>query len=407
MKPLISIITPTILRPTLARTCGSVDRQKFDSYEHLVVIDLPDVKIESIPLNLLSHRRRWFICDKAHGAVGNFCRNWIFPHIAGEWIVYLDDDDFYFEDCLETLAEAIASSKKAVEWGVFPIRFMGQRYLNIPPGFEKSNISQMFHRKWINGIPIQYIANRHYTADGEMIEELKKICDPFILNCPNMLAGVDSSSSRELALKHGKFTLPDPGTYVVAPVQSLVTPKMEKTMHDSVMRFLRNSVLPEDVTNKRVLEVGSIFWKESPRDVIVPLNPAFYFGVDRRPGKGVDLVVKNDNDLFVRFEQGWINCIVCTEVLEHAGNWKNLVTTIKALLMPGGMLFLTARGPGYPRHEEPTDHWRFTTDNFRDIFADMEIVYLQDDPDFPGVFLKARKLARPLVSLEDINIQEA
>jgi glycosyltransferase involved in cell wall biosynthesis len=407
MKPKISIITPTILEPTLARTCKSIDRQKYDSYEHLVVIDLPDTKITSIPLNLLSTKRRWFICDKRHGAVGNFCRNWIFPHIAGDWVFYCDSDDYFLDVALATVVDAIDSQGDKIDWGVFPIRFLGQRYLNVPPGIERSNICQMFHRKYIKGIPIQYIANRHYTADGEMMEDLKRLADPYILDCPKMLAAVDTTSSREQAVKYGKFTLPEP---MGAPVgRNIITqiPEMEKIMHDSVMRFLKLHVNPEDVASKRVLEVGSIFWQESPRDVIMPHGPGFYFGVDRRPGKGVDLVVNSDTAIRARFDAEWVHTIVCTEVLEHAEDWRSLVNTIKSLLAPGGTLFLTARGPGYPRHEEPTDHWRFTVDDFRAIFEDMSITVLEQDPDFPGVFLKAYKRSGQPIDLTDIEVQEA
>jgi SAM-dependent methyltransferase/glycosyltransferase involved in cell wall biosynthesis len=158
-------------------------------------------------------------------------------------------------------------------------------------------------------------------------------------------------------------------------------------MHPSVMDFLRKNIIGEEFEGKRVLEIGSIYWDVSPRDIIIPLKPALYIGIDERPGKGVD-EVRSANELSNRFEPGWFDAVVCTEVLEHAKNWRLLIEQIKYVLKPGGVLYLTCRGEGYPYHEEPNDFWRFSVKNMEGILSDM-ICFIEPDPQFPGVFAKA------------------
>jgi SAM-dependent methyltransferase len=162
-------------------------------------------------------------------------------------------------------------------------------------------------------------------------------------------------------------------------------------MHDSVMDFLRKNCKREEFEGKRVLEIGSIFWDVSPRDVIMPFNPGLYIGIDERPGKGVDTVMSGCK-LSNRFEPGWIDAIICTEVLEHAKDWRRLIGEIKHVLAPGGVLYLTCRGGNYPYHEEPHDYWRFSVENMERILSDM-LFTVTPDPQFPGVFAKAFKLS--------------
>jgi hypothetical protein len=80
---------------------------------------------------------------------------------------------------------------------------------------------------------------------------------------------------------------------------------------------------------------------------------------------------------------------------------------MKCVLKCGGLLIVTARGPGFPFHGYPHDYWRFTVEDFRRIFEDMWILHVgQDtDPSSPGVFLKARKTgATGAVNLATINV---
>lgn len=165
-------------------------------------------------------------------------------------------------------------------------------------------------------------------------------------------------------------------------------------MHNSVMTFLHTTMKREEFEGKRVLEVGSLYWDDTPRDVVMPFNPALYIGIDERKGVGVDEVRSADN-LNIRFEKEWFDAVICVEVLEHAKNWRLLIQQIKRVLKPGGVLYFSCRAPGYLYHEEPNDYWRFTLWDIHEIFADMKDLSVMSDPEFPGVFCQAFKRGEP------------
>lgn len=161
-------------------------------------------------------------------------------------------------------------------------------------------------------------------------------------------------------------------------------------MHDSVLQFLRERLNGAEIFNRDVIEIGSQDVNGSPREVIAPFGPRTYWGVDFCPGKGVDLVL-DVSKISSHFGPSSFDIVVSTETLEHAENWREAITEMKRVLRPGGILIVTARGPGFPYHGFPHDHWRFTVDDFKAIFSDMKIeACLQDTA--PGVLFKGVKI---------------
>lgn len=161
-------------------------------------------------------------------------------------------------------------------------------------------------------------------------------------------------------------------------------------MHPSVMEFLRKILKYSEIAGMEILEVGSQDVNGSPREVVKGLNPGKYVGVDFVRGAGVDLVLPVEK-LGARFGQEAFDVVISTEMLEHAQDWRTAVDQMKGVLKTGGLLVVTTRGPGFPYHGYPHDYWRYRIEHFEQIFADMAIELLAGDPQYPGVFLKARK----------------
>ena len=65
---------------------------------------------------------------------------------------------------------------------------------------------------------------------------------------------------------------------------------------------------------------------------------------------------------------------------------------MKAVLKPGGLIYITTRSRGFPYHAYPHDYWRYEIEDVEKIFGDFEIIVVEKDWEAPGVFLKARKL---------------
>jgi SAM-dependent methyltransferase len=160
--------------------------------------------------------------------------------------------------------------------------------------------------------------------------------------------------------------------------------------HVSVLRFVGEVVHADEVEGKDVLEVGSYDVNGSPRGILAKYEPRSYVGVDMRAGPGVDEVC-DAVALVERFGEERFDLVVSTEMLEHVENWRAVISNVKRVLRPGGVLILTTRSPGFPLHEYPGDFWRYTVGDMRKIFADVRIVTVAKDPEVPGVFVKIVK----------------
>lgn len=150
------------------------------------------------------------------------------------------------------------------------------------------------------------------------------------------------------------------------------------------------------VEGKIVVEVGAADIYGSCRPLIMQRGPASYVSTDMQPGVGVDLVCSG-TALPERIGKESADVIICTEVLEHVKEWREFVVAIWSVLRPGGILLLTTRSPGFPYHEYPSDHWRWTQDHMHIIFYDQQILTLTDDPTTdPGVGVIVRKQSETL-----------
>jgi SAM-dependent methyltransferase len=165
-------------------------------------------------------------------------------------------------------------------------------------------------------------------------------------------------------------------------------------VHPSAYAFASTALSAEDVKGKRVVEVGAYDYNGSVRGPVTALGPESYLATDAQDGPGVDMPVAAER-LPVVLGRDCADAVVSTEMLEHAEAWRPAVTGMVRILAPGGVLLLTARGPGFPYHPHPGDFQRFTVDHM-DAIAEacgLEVIRLEPDPDpnSPGVFLLARK----------------
>jgi hypothetical protein len=115
-------------------------------------------------------------------------------------------------------------------------------------------------------------------------------------------------------------------------------------MHPPVTEWVTHCLADVDLTDKHVLEVGSY-------NVNGTVRPLFdgcrsYYGIDIRPGPGVDLAV---NAAWWYTSRRW-DIVVCTEVLEHVREWKQIVQTCCVHAQMDGMVIITCATDGRPPH---------------------------------------------------------
>src|SRR5437868_12867636 len=146
-----------------------------------------------------------------------------------------------------------------------------------------------------------------------------------------------------------------------------------------VLAFGADNLSEAEIKGKRVLEVGSRNVNGSLREHVESFHPAEYIGVDLELASGVDKKL-NAEHLVKEFGEKSFDVVISTEMLEHAVNWKAIISNMKQVLKPGGALLITTRSEGFPFHEYPVDAWRFSVDDMKAIFADMEDVKVEPDP---------------------------
>ena len=79
----------------------------------------------------------------------------------------------------------------------------------------------------------------------------------------------------------------------------------------SCVRFVKLNLDRDEVSGRRVLEVGSRDVNGSVRDVISALQPESYVGTDIMEGEGVDIVC-NAEDLVTQFHGERFDIVIST-----------------------------------------------------------------------------------------------
>lgn len=160
--------------------------------------------------------------------------------------------------------------------------------------------------------------------------------------------------------------------------------------HTSCIIFGASNLLPGEVKNKSIIEVGSYDVNGSLRPIYEKWHPVEYIGVDIEMGPGVDLICDAEM-LVANFGVNRFDIVFSTELLEHVKNWRKIISNLKIVCRSGGIILLTTRSKGFPFHGFPLDFWRFELEDLEEIFSDCHIEVLERDREAPGVFLRARK----------------
>ena len=185
---MFTIITPTIGRSTLLKTCESVNNQTCSDWEHLVIYDGPEQEVEVF--KLIKHpQRKIMFSGRNFGDYGHSIRFFAWELAKYNYLMYIDDDDYYHEECLKVLQSNMDPN---INFVFFPCRRLGCKFLNLPPRLGSTVSCQYAHKKQDqNGCPIRFSPGG-YRHDGYWIQEMVEnypyqVIDP---ECPMVYVDV-------------------------------------------------------------------------------------------------------------------------------------------------------------------------------------------------------------------------
>jgi len=195
-SPFFSIITPTYNRQTfLEEMIASVAAQTFQDYEHIIVDDGSTDGTEELIKQLMeTHPKIIYIKQENKGR--SVARNVGIEAGKGEYVCFLDSDDFWKENHLKVLNEGILAR------GVLGMYHTGLTWV-----YDDGRSAQL----------VQYAARETFVSDTEYV-----IANQFAPNCvcihasafksdkfnPKLSINEDFELWARISLKHPVFSLP-------------------------------------------------------------------------------------------------------------------------------------------------------------------------------------------------------
>lgn len=112
---------------------------------------------------------------------------------------------------------------------------------------------------------------------------------------------------------------------------------MHPEAHEWVSRFATTARVS-------VLDIGGRNVNGSVRHLFPNADP--YVSIDLYAGPDVDVVA----DIVMWESEDVFDVVVCCEVLEHAADWRSIITAARRRLKPAGRFIMTCAGPGRAPH---------------------------------------------------------
>jgi hypothetical protein len=200
-KYLITVITPTILRPELKLLCDYIDNanKELGNIQHLVMVD-KEILTEEDEQLLSSIRNKdreinMVFKEKPYNDYGNLARATAYPFIKGRYVINVDDDmDLPINDLFNKFCELLVMKKEHHDLIIFPALRGGVRFFNIPAGKCRTVSCQYFYKPIIKKKKMIWKEGTEYTLDGDFLEEIMGLTTPYYWDTEKPLIRVDNAS---------------------------------------------------------------------------------------------------------------------------------------------------------------------------------------------------------------------
>lgn len=119
VKPYVSVIVPVYKSERFIRKCvDSILAQTYEDFELILVDDGSPDRCGEICENYARHDERVRVIHKPNGGVSS-ARNADIKQANGEWLAFVDSDDWIIPDYLETLVIGILHIVSRIFFGIW------------------------------------------------------------------------------------------------------------------------------------------------------------------------------------------------------------------------------------------------------------------------------------------------
>lgn len=159
-----TVITPTIVRPSLVKLCESLNTQVEQDWEHIVALDVHPSEEQLAILEAIKHPQRLIVpCIKPQGRWGYPLRYQMWEMARGDYLVYTDDDCYYVDDYVTM---TLRYTDKP--WAIWPLIYHGVVQPWGPIRVGASDNNQFMVKRSVSRFPAYEV----HEGDGLYLEQL-------------------------------------------------------------------------------------------------------------------------------------------------------------------------------------------------------------------------------------------
>lgn len=176
----VTIITPTYNRlASLKEAIESVRKQSYQNWEHLIIADGSDIRVQSMIKNY-KDQRLIYLCTLRTSDWGHSQRNWALRYATGQYLFCLDDDNLICDQYIEKMVNGFSSGK--IGYVVCNIDYAGEKILSPKPPFQLGGIDHL--NIMVRTELMKKIGGwtHHYEADYIMIKRISEMCEGACIN---------------------------------------------------------------------------------------------------------------------------------------------------------------------------------------------------------------------------------
>ena len=134
------------------------------------------------------------------------------------------------------------------------------------------------------------------------------------------------------------------------------TPSAANYLHLRALRAQIDAARRRHLSGRTRLRMLDLGCGDRPYEPLFRGHVETYIGVDYRAGPGVDVVAQAES---LPFPDATFDCVICSQVLEHADDPAAVIRETSRVLRPCGVAFVSTHGV-VNYHPNPDDFWRWT-----------------------------------------------